>query len=118
MKLPKMFAPLFRNYQIGTIDPKQHIDLIVKTALVHGAWDHILWLFEYYGSDRISEVFLEDFYGMRELPEPVVNLWGLLFLSSTDYWMERKARESEVRTFRGRRSIVSPEGDPLTSSAR
>lgn len=118
MKLPEIFTPLFRNYQIDTIDPKKHIDLIVKTVLVHGTWDHILWLFEYYGADRIGKVFLEDFYGMQELPEPVINLWGLLFLSSTDYWVERKARESEVRTIRGRRPIVSPEGDLLTLSAR
>jgi len=102
LNLPEMFAPLFRNYQVDTIDPQKHIDLIVKTTLVHGTWDHILWLFEYYGTDRVGKVFLEDFYGIRELPEPVVNLWGLLFLSNTDYWMERHARESGVRTIRGR----------------
>ena len=101
-----MFTPIFRNYQIDTIDPEKHIDLIVKTTLVHGTWPQILWLFEYYGADRLGKVFRDDFYGIRELPEPVVNLWGLLFLSDSDYWMERKTRESGTRIVRGRRSIV------------
>ncbi len=53
--------------------------MIVKTNLTRGAWEQIMWLFGYYGLETIKKFFPDDYSGLRELPEPVINLWGLLF---------------------------------------
>jgi len=85
MKLPEDLKPLFRNYDFDTLDTEKHKKLIIKTVLVRGEWEQIEWLFEFYGFDGVKEVFLEDFYGIRELPDPVICLWGLLFLDEKEY---------------------------------
>ncbi len=109
MKLPDSFADLFRNYSFDKIDTEKHAELVIKTVLTRGSWEQVLWIFDYYGKEKIKQVFLKDFYGLRELPEPVVNLWGLLFLDEEEYWQERKKRESENCAERWRQRRMPPD---------
>jgi len=80
MKLPHFFRTLFRNYVFDTIDTENHFKFIIKTTLARGSWEQILWLFEYYGKEKVSEVFLEDYYGLRSMPESTRKLWELIFV--------------------------------------
>lgn len=80
MKLPYSFAPLFHNYIFKTIDSEKHYKFIIKTVLARGAWEHIMWLFEYYGAKKVQEIFLEDYYTLQELPESTRKLWELVFV--------------------------------------
>ncbi|HHW41661.1 MAG TPA: hypothetical protein GXX19_11065 [Syntrophomonadaceae bacterium] len=112
MRLPDFFSPLFRNYDIQKIDLEEQKKMIVKTTLTRGTWEQIRWLFRYYGLETIKEVFLDDFNGLRELPEPVINLWGLLFLDEEAYKNEinRQKKGDRLEKWRGRRSVpVAPE---------
>lgn len=93
MKLPAFLNQLFRNYALNHLDTEEHAELVIKTVLTRGTWEQIMWLFDYYGLNKVKEVFLKDFYGLRELPEPTVNLWGLLFLEEKEYWEDRRKRE-------------------------
>lgn len=97
MLLPDCFARLFRNYNFQKIDAEKHAKMIIKTTLVLGTWEQILWIFEFYGKDKIGDVFREDLSGLRELPEPVVNLWGLLFLDEQQNIAEVERQESESK---------------------
>ncbi|MEW6174024.1 MAG: hypothetical protein AB1510_13360 [Bacillota bacterium] len=81
MKLPVFLAGLFRNYAAETIDTEKHAGMIIKTVLAYGTWEQIMWLFEYYGVERVRAVFREDYYGLRTLPESARRLWGLVFLN-------------------------------------
>ena len=90
MRLPEDFKPLFRNYEFDLLDTDKHASLIIKTVLTRGTWEQIEWLFKFYGFDRIKEVFLEDLHGLRELPLPVIFLWGTIFMEWEDYWKMRK----------------------------
>jgi hypothetical protein len=95
MILPDFFASLFKNYGFHKIDTQNQKRLIIKTALAQGTWEQILWLFEFYGCNTVRDVFLEDYYGLRELPEPVVCLWGLLFLDKRKYREEIANMETD-----------------------
>lgn len=80
MRLPDSFARLFKNYDFAAIDDERHRRLIITTVLAHGTWEQILWLFQHYGKDGVREVFTDDYYGSRTLPESTRNLWELLFI--------------------------------------
>lgn len=80
MKLPHFFRTLFRNYVFDTIDTENHSKFIIKTTLSQGSWEQLLWLFEYYGKEKVSEAFLEDYYGLRSMPESACRLWELIFV--------------------------------------
>jgi hypothetical protein len=107
MKLPDSFERLFRNYNFCKIDTEKHERMIIKTTLVLGTWEQILWLFEFYGKDKIGNVFCEDINGLRELPEPVVNLWELLFLDEHQNANELEGRgaESKLKKWSCRRRV-------------
>lgn len=79
MKLPDSFAGLFRNYIFETIDDERHHKLIIKTVLAHGTWEQIMWLFRHYGREKVKAVFLDDYHGLRTLPDVTLKLWELLF---------------------------------------
>ena len=81
--LPDSFRKLFRNYCFNTIDPDAASEQIIITTLAYGTWEQIEWIFSYYGWNRIREIFLDDFHGRRELPEPTRRLWVLAFLDET-----------------------------------
>ncbi|QSZ27887.1 hypothetical protein ACETAC_03095 [Aceticella autotrophica] len=85
MKLPEDFKPLFKNYDFNSLDTEKHKGRIIKTMLTFGELEQIAWLFEYYGFNGVREVFLNDFYGARELFEAIISLWGLLFLDEKEY---------------------------------
>ncbi|MDI6907482.1 MAG: hypothetical protein QMC81_08360 [Thermoanaerobacterales bacterium] len=98
--LPEPLRDLFRNYHVRTIDPDRAAELVIRTTLARGSWEQIEWLFGYYGAERIREVFMKDYYGRRELPEPTRCLWALAFLG------EAPARETDPRVrWRGRRRV-------------
>lgn len=83
MKLPSSFAPLFHNYVFDTIDADRHAGFVIKTVLARGTWEQIRWLFEYYGAEKVREVFLDDYYGLQTLPESTRRLWELLFVDES-----------------------------------
>ncbi len=92
MKLPEDFKPLFKNYNFEVLDVQKHKELVIKTVLAKGDWEHIEKLFELYGFSQIKKVFLKDFYGVQELPAPTVYLWGSIFLDEKEYWRYRSMR--------------------------
>jgi hypothetical protein len=85
MNLPGSFADLFKNYVFPTIDDQKHAALVIKTVLSRGSWEQIMWLFSRYGKQRIGEVFLEDYSGLRTLPESTRRLWELLFVEESEW---------------------------------
>ncbi|TDA67464.1 MAG: hypothetical protein D9V47_10375 [Clostridia bacterium] len=82
MPLPDFLADLFRNYRPETIDLEKHCRMVIKTVLARGTWEQVLWLFDYYGPERVREIFLQDYYGLRTLPEPTRSLWELVFVEN------------------------------------
>jgi len=80
MRLPDSLAGLFRNYGFDALDDERHRGLIVRTVLAYGTWGQILWLFRRYGRDVVKEIFVEDYYGLRTLPDATRNLWELVFI--------------------------------------
>lgn len=82
MPLPDFLAGLFRNYRRETIDLEKHCRMVIKTVLARGTWEQVLWLFDYYGPEEVREIFREDYYGLRTLPEPTRSLWELVFVEN------------------------------------
>jgi len=109
MKLPEDLKPLFRNYEFDLLDTEKHAGLVIKTVLVYGTWEQIEWLFDFYGYDKIKEVFFEDLYGLRELPLSVILLWGTIFMEWEDYWKMRKKLLSESPKERYKVRRIPPE---------
>lgn len=81
MKLPDALTSLFSNYDISTLDLEKHAPLIIKTVLAQGSWEQVLWLFKYFGYKKVQEVFRDDYYGLRSLPESTLRLWELVFIN-------------------------------------
>lgn len=100
MFLPNSFSALFRNYELSKIDTEKHLSMIIKTVLSRGNWEQILWLFHHYGKDKIKDIFLKDYYGVRELPEPTRKLWGLIFLDKD----EQEEEQDRIEKWRCRRN--------------
>ncbi|AZT91470.1 hypothetical protein ELD05_13140 [Caldicellulosiruptor changbaiensis] len=92
MKLPEDFKILFKNYNFEMLDTEKHKELIIKTVLAKGNWEHIEKLFTFYSFNEIKDVFLKDFYGAKELPIPTIYLWGSIFLDEKEYWEYRNMR--------------------------
>lgn len=82
MKLPPSLGHLFKNYVLDSIDDVKHRKLIIETVLAYGNWEETMWLFRHYGRDTVGEVFLEDYHGLRSLPEATRKLWELLFVEN------------------------------------
>jgi len=82
MKLPKDLICLFSNYDIRTLDLEHHAPLIIKTVLARGSWEQVFWLFKYFGYNKVQEIFRDDYYGLRSLPEPTLRLWELVFIDA------------------------------------
>lgn len=82
MKLPAFMTGLFKNYAPESIDTEKHFKMIIKTVLSYGTWDQIIWLFDHYGVEKVKTVFIEDYYGLRTLPESTRRLWELVFVEA------------------------------------
>lgn len=108
MKLPDNLASLFCNYDADTLDLENQAPLIIKTVLARGKWEQILWLFKYYGYHRVREVFREDYYGLRSLPEPTLRLWELLFISDPLPWEEITKTRWRCRRLAGKNVDTNP----------
>lgn len=80
MRLPAALAHLFRNYVFDTLDDQRHAGLVIRTVLAYGEWEEILWLFRHYGREKVKQVFLDDYYGLRSLPAATRSLWETLFV--------------------------------------
>jgi hypothetical protein len=80
--LPESFRPLFRNYIFDSLDPDRCAEMIICTVLSRGNWEQVEWLFDHFGTAKVREVFLRDYYGLQNLPEPTRNLWQLLFVEN------------------------------------
>ena len=105
MNLPESFAGLFKNYIFETLDDDRHAALVIKTVLSRGSWEQIMWLFKRYGREKVGEVFLDDYNGLRTLPESTRRLWELLFVDEAD--RQGAADESRWRCRRLARSLQS-----------
>lgn len=97
MRLPDSLAHLFKNYVFDTLDDQRHAGLVIRTVLAYGQWEEILWLFRHYGREKVKEVFLNDYCGVRSLPEATLSLWETLFVP-----------ESLVPVEGGRRDVLPP----------
>lgn len=73
------FGQLLRNYDVETLDLDNHRELIIKTVLTNGTWEHVQRLFRYYGRTVIEKVVKEDIEGRQEMPPSSLNLWSLVF---------------------------------------
>ncbi len=80
MNLPDDFRCLFKNYVFETVDTEKHASVIIKTVLSYGRWEQIMRLFRHYGRRKIRSVFLEDYYGLRNLPASTRSLWETIFV--------------------------------------
>lgn len=99
MKLPAFIAPLFKNYIVETIDTEKHFKMIIKTVLAYGTWEQIMWLFDHYRVEKVRSVFLQDYYGLRTLPETTRRLWELVFV-------ETPTAEDPLAKWRCRRGVT------------
>ncbi|MDN5348311.1 MAG: hypothetical protein PWP65_1875 [Clostridia bacterium] len=80
MAVPSFLEGLFRNYDPQSIDVEKHAEMIIKAVLSRGTWEQVKWIFEQYGVQKVREVFLKDYYGLRTLPESTRRLWELVFV--------------------------------------
>jgi hypothetical protein len=85
MRLPESLSNLFANYVFSSLDSEQHASLVIKTVLAHGTWEQIMWLFDFYGRDRVAQIFRDDYFGMKTLPKPTRRLWELVFVDES-HW--------------------------------
>ena len=102
MRLPKGLIHLFSNYDISTLDLESHAPLIIKTVLARGSWEQVLWLFKYFGYNKVQEIFRDDYYGLRSLPEPALRLWELVFIDEPLPWEEITNTRWRCRRLTGR----------------
>lgn len=108
MRMPEALASLFPNYDIETLDLESQAPLIIRTVLARGSWDQIMWLFERYGYTKVQEIFREDYYGLRSLPEPTLRLWELVFI-------DEPLSQEEMRRTRWRcRRLAGKAPSPLS----
>lgn len=98
-----MLEGLFRNYDPQSIDVEKHTDMIIKAVLSRGTWEQVKWIFEQYGVQKVREVFLKDYYGLRTLPESTRRLWELVFIQ------EPRHGDDRVEKWRCRRIPPRPE---------
>jgi hypothetical protein len=80
--LPSFLEGLFKNYDPQTLDVEKHAGMIIKAVLSRGTWEQVKWVFEEYGVQKVKEVFLGDYYGLRTLPESTQSLWELVFVEN------------------------------------
>ena len=80
MAIPSFLEGLFKNYDPHTLDVEKHAEMIIKAVLSRGTWEQVKWVFEQYGVQKVREVFLRDYCGLRTLPESTRSLWELVFV--------------------------------------
>jgi hypothetical protein len=84
MNIPVELAPLFKNYDLSSMELERSADVIIRTVLTRGSLEQISLLFQLYGFTKIKEIFCNDFFGLRTLPAPTTSLWSLLFLTEEE----------------------------------
>lgn len=69
---------LHKNYlfwDVGEVDPKEHERFVIKRILSYGDLEDIRWAFDFYGKEKIKEVFLES----APLDKKSDNFWCFVF---------------------------------------
>ena len=74
--IPRSLAPCFQEYNLGTLDPAQHSDLLIERVLAYGNRQELRWLFRCYGRAQVGEWVRHS--GARRLPWRRYNLWCVL----------------------------------------
>jgi hypothetical protein len=74
--LPRSLAPFFQEYDLETLDPVRHAELILERVLAYGDRRELRWLFGRYGECRIADWVRQ--LGARRLPWRRYNLWCVL----------------------------------------
>jgi hypothetical protein len=74
--IPRSLAPCFQEYNLDTLDPAQHGDLLIERVLAYGNRQELRWLFRRYGRAQVSEWVRLS--GARRLPRRRHNLWCVL----------------------------------------
>ncbi len=88
--IPRSLAPCFQEYDLETLDPAVHGDLILERVLARGDRRELRWLFRTYGQARVAEWVRK--FGARRLPWRRYNLWCVLL----DLGPARRPRERQI----------------------
>lgn len=71
------FEHLVWNYQPGTLELAPQV--VIHAVLRIGTWEQMMWLFKYYGTERVKEEIKRDYFGARSLPVSIRTFWGNVF---------------------------------------
>jgi len=74
--IPRSLAASFQEYDLDSLDPKRHQELLTERVLAYGNRRELRWLFELYGRSHVAE-WVQQF-GARRLPWRRYNLWCVL----------------------------------------
>lgn len=102
MNIPVELAPLFKNYDLSSMELERSADVIIHTVLTRGSLEQISLLFQLYGFTKIKEIFCNDFFGLRTLPAPTTSLWSLPSLLKKN--AGNISRGTKIPTSAGRRA--------------
>lgn len=75
MTVPVDIANLVWNYDTRSLSP----EVVIRTVLLRGSWDQIVWLFGFYGLETVKEKIEQDYFGYRSLPVSIRVFWGNVF---------------------------------------
>ncbi|MDH7488835.1 MAG: hypothetical protein QHH80_04950 [Anaerolineae bacterium] len=88
--IPRSLAPCFQEYDLETLDPVVHGDLILERVLARGDRRELRWLFCTHGPARVTKWARK--FGARRLPWRRYNLWCVLL----DLGPARRPRERQI----------------------
>jgi hypothetical protein len=105
VKFPEKLKPLFWNYDPETLDVEGFKNNIILEVLARGSLEDVSLIFQLYGKDSIAAVFREDIRGARNLPAPVVYLFGGLFLTAAELQEYKEWHRHPLLKWEQRRKI-------------
>lgn len=94
--LPRTLTPYFQEYDFDALDPERDAVIIIERTLEHGDRSEIIWLFQYYGEERIREVVQER--GARHLLPQTFAFWRLIL--NIDDWRPHPWAETAAALWR------------------
>lgn len=76
-QIPSSAAPFFQEYQLASLDVRQHAALIIERILAYGSRAEVQWLLAAYGRKSVRNWVVQS--GLRRLPWRRFHLWCLVF---------------------------------------
>lgn len=94
--LPEFFEPLFWDIHFSSVNPETDARRILERTINHGEWRHWLWIFRYYGKEKLRRMIHE--IPETEFRKPALKLISLFlgikkmkYASRSDYIKSKKA---------------------------